>query len=148
VLCVGETGKKRNQVLLLTLFKNNQPMSIFVSTVVNLSSLPPNVKRAAMLRFGVLLFLGVFFSRLSSVALGSNFGANLSFVGALAGLMFVAILKPHNIEMRASYFSKAGFAVMPLVCFSAFLVLSVEATIEASWNNRTDNSSFPIRFDA
>jgi Na+/H+ antiporter NhaD/arsenite permease-like protein len=90
-------------------------MAIFVSNVVNLSSLPSNAKRAAML----------------SVALGSNFGANLSFVGSLAGLMFVAILKPHNIEIKGSYFSRVGFVVMPLVCFSAFLVLSVEVVVEA-----------------
>lgn len=102
--------------------KNNQPMSIFVSTVVNLSALPPSTKRAAML----------------SVALGSNFGANLSFVGALAGLMFVAVLKPHGIEMRPSFFSRAGFAVMPLVCAAAFLALSTEAAVFASWTNETN----------
>ncbi len=92
---------------------NNQPMAILVSSVVQLSHLPPSAKRAAML----------------SAALGSNFGANLSFVASLAGLMFVAILKPFGVSVSQSYFCRAGFAVMPPVLCVAFAALSVEAWI-------------------
>lgn len=92
---------------------NNQPMAILVSNVVQLSALPPAAKRAAML----------------SAALGSNFGANLSYVASLAGLMFVAILRPFAVAVPQSRFSRAGFAVMPAVLAASFALLAGEATL-------------------
>ncbi len=94
---------------------NNQPMAILVSTVVQLSALPPAAKRAAML----------------SAALGSNFGANLSFVASLAGLMFVAILRPFAVTVPQGRFSRAGFAVMPAVLAASCAILAAEATLFA-----------------
>lgn len=98
---------------------NNQPMSILFSALVQLSGLPPSAKRAAML----------------SVAMGSNFGANLSFVAALAGIMFRAILQPFQVTVTASYFSGSGFAVMPVVLFVGCVLLGGEATLFGTGNS-------------
>jgi Na+/H+ antiporter NhaD/arsenite permease-like protein len=92
---------------------NNQPMAILVSTVVQLSALPPAAKRAAML----------------SAALGSNFGANLSYVASLAGLMFVAILRPFFVTVPQGRFCRAGLAVMPPVLAVACALLACEVLL-------------------
>jgi Na+/H+ antiporter NhaD/arsenite permease-like protein len=92
---------------------NNQPMAILVSTVVQLSALPPAAKRAAML----------------SASLGSNFGANLSFVASLAGLMFVAILQPFAVTVSQGRFSRAGLAVMPPVLAVSCALLAGETLV-------------------
>lgn len=92
---------------------NNQPMTILFSSIVASSGLPLPAARAAMF----------------AIAIGSNFGANLSFVAALAGIMFKSILKPHNVTVTARFFCTTGWIVMPVVLTVALLVLSIEATI-------------------
>lgn len=88
---------------------NNQPMSILFSNVVLLSGIPD--KRPALL----------------SVVIGSNYGANLTFQAALAGLMFQSILKPLNASLPMRYFSKAGFIIMPFVLSASCIMLAVES---------------------
>jgi len=60
---------------------------------------------------------------------GSNFGANFTLMGALAGLMWAKILSDKGYPISFKEFSKYGFLIMPIVIAVACLVLSVELAI-------------------
>lgn len=65
-----------------------------------------------------------------ALIIGSNFGANFTLVGALAGLMWHSILKDFKItSITHTTFMKNGFLVMPLVVFNTFSVLYAEFII-------------------
>jgi len=69
----------------------------------------------------------------STVALiaGSNFGANFTLMGALAGLMWAKILSDKGHSISFSEFSKYGFLIMPFVLTVACLTLVMELVIWA-----------------
>jgi len=69
----------------------------------------------------------------STVALiaGSNFGANFTLMGALAGLMWAKILSDKGCSISFSEFSKYGFLTMPFVVAVACLTLVMELMIWA-----------------
>jgi len=60
---------------------------------------------------------------------GSNFGANFTLMGALAGLMWAKILSDKGYPISFKEFSKYGFLIMPIVIAIACLVLSIELAI-------------------
>ena len=91
---------------------NNQPMTIFFVRIFQSSSF--NV--SATVRLG---------STLALIA-GSNFGANFTLVGALAGIMWVNILSEKGVQISFSKFSKYGFLIMPVVVLVAGLTLVLE----------------------
>ncbi|MEM3420778.1 MAG: ArsB/NhaD family transporter [Candidatus Hadarchaeum sp.] len=93
-------------------FMNNHPMTIFFVRIFQSSSF----NGSALARMG---------STLALIA-GANFGANLTLVGALAGIMWVSILSEKGIQISFSQFSKYGVLVMPFVIFSAGLALALE----------------------
>ena len=57
---------------------------------------------------------------------GSNFGANFTLIGALAGLMWAKILFDKGCSISFSEFSKYGFLIMPLVVSVTCLTLVAE----------------------
>lgn len=61
--------------------------------------------------------------------MGSNFGANFTIIGALAGIMWVSILKTMNIEMNYAKFAKYGFIIMPAVVVSACFTFWIELSL-------------------
>ncbi|MEM2878487.1 MAG: ArsB/NhaD family transporter [Candidatus Hadarchaeales archaeon] len=67
----------------------------------------------------------------SSLALiaGSNFGANLTLIGALAGIMWADILSERGQNISFSKFSKYGFAVMIPVTLVACATLMLELVL-------------------
>lgn len=75
--------------------------------------MPYDVKRAAML----------------AVALGSNFGACLTFVASLAGIMFLSILRPNKIVVTLKSFVVAGLVSLPLVLATSCFAVAVEVLI-------------------
>ncbi len=91
---------------------NNQPMTIFFVRIFQSSSF--NVSSVA--RLG---------STLALIA-GSNFGANLTLVGALAGIMWANILAEKGVQVSFSTFSKYGFLITPVVMLVTGLVLYLE----------------------
>jgi len=65
--------------------------------------------------------------------IGSNFGANITLVGALAGLMWHKILQDNKIDsINYRIFMKYGFMIMPWVISGAFLTLWIEFLIKFS----------------
>lgn len=96
---------------------NNHPMNIFfVKTFQS-----PSFTASPTARLG------------STVALiaGSNFGANFTLMGALAGLMWAKILSDKGCSISFSEFSKYGFLIMPLVIAVTCLTLLAELMIWA-----------------
>jgi arsenical pump membrane protein len=92
---------------------NNHPMSIFFVRAFGSSAfvgLPQTVR------------LG---STLALIA-GSNFGANFTLIGSLAGVMWVNILAEKGQTITFSRFSKYGFLIMPVVTLVACLTIVAE----------------------
>lgn len=86
---------------------NNIPMSIIFSDIV--SGLNGAVAQKAVY----------------STVIGSNIGAYLTPLGALAGLMFTSILTRHGVKFAFGDFVKYGFIVAPLTLASALFGLFV-----------------------
>ncbi|MEW6592329.1 MAG: SLC13 family permease [Candidatus Hadarchaeota archaeon] len=91
---------------------SNHPMTIFFVRVFN----SPSFAATQTTRLGATLGLVV----------GSNFGANLTLIGALAGIMWAGILHDKGIQISFSQFSKYGLLIMPLVTIVAGLTLIAE----------------------
>lgn len=98
---------------LLCSLMNNLPMTILCSTIIQQSSMPSDARRAAML----------------ALALGSNFGALLTFVASLAGIMFLALLRPAKVTVTLKEFMVAGAIVLPPVLLTSGVALAVEVGV-------------------
>ena len=61
-----------------------------------------------------------------ALILGSNLGANLTMIGALAGIMWGKILVDKGCPISFREFAKYGLKVMPLVIAAGCLVLVLE----------------------
>lgn len=94
---------------------NNQPMTIlFTSILLNSHfAVNPLVEKASYY----------------SVIMGSNYGANITPIGALAGIMWNQILRDKDIKISYRQFAKYGFIVMPAVIAVGSLALWIEITI-------------------
>ena len=105
--------------ILSTLFcniMNNQPMTIlFVRIILNENFLPHNPS---------LINPSLF-----AIALGSNFGANFTLIGALAGILWSDILKQHNQHISYFTFALYGIRIMPIVLLSSLFILYLEYII-------------------
>ncbi len=86
----------------------NQPMSIFVSKAVALAS-DETLRRAA--GFAVII--------------ASNLAANLTFMGALAGIMWRRILEREGIRVRYRDFLSVGLRITPIVLAASFAALAL-----------------------
>ncbi|KAL0221172.1 hypothetical protein RCL1_001026 [Eukaryota sp. TZLM3-RCL] len=86
---------------------NNIPMTVFFSSVINSQVV---TSRASMY----------------ALAFGSNIGANISPLGALAGIMWLSILSTHSFKLKFSDFVKYGIKVTLPVLFSSLVVMSVQ----------------------
>jgi len=91
---------------------NNQPMTILFTRTLqnNLFIAPAAATKGSMF----------------ALILGSNFGANLTMIGALAGIMWGKILMDKGCSISFKEFSKYGLLIMPFVIAVACLVLVVE----------------------
>lgn len=104
----GKTGTIFTYGVLSTLLSNvlnNIPMTLTISKII--AALPANLTS-----FGVYASI-----------IGSNLGAYLSPIGALAGIMFINILSKSGIELKASTFIKYGVITVPVVLVVSLLGL-------------------------
>jgi arsenical pump membrane protein len=62
---------------------------------------------------------------LFSTIIGSNIGAYLTPVGALAGIMWMSILKKHNISYSFKDFIKYGLIIVPFVSIASAIGLLI-----------------------
>ena len=90
---------------LLSNVLNNIPMSLTISKII--PALPSN-----------LTYYGVYAS-----IIGSNLGAYLTPIGALAGILFVNILSTNGITYKTTDFIKYGLLIVPFVLFVALASL-------------------------
>jgi len=91
---------------------NNQPMTVLFTKITESSQfvMPASTKLASIF----------------SLIIGSNLGANLTLIGALAGIMWAKILKDKDQTVTYRGFAELGFLVMPLVILAACGTLALE----------------------
>ncbi len=91
---------------------SNQPMTILITEILQNPSFAVSVKAEKASMFALIL--------------GSNFGANFTLIGSLAGLMWSKLLKSKGYKISPKQFSKYGLLIMPLTSVSACLTLLIE----------------------
>ena len=94
---------------------NNQPMTILFTQILLYNSLSLNES----------VKLGVVFS----LIMGSNFGANFTLLGALAGIMWHKIISDKDVYISYGKFAKFGFLIMPIVILLSCLTLLAEIMV-------------------
>jgi len=91
---------------------NNQPMTILFTSILQDANFlaSASISRASMF----------------ALVMGSNFGANLTLIGALAGIMWASISSAIGVSISYKEFVKHGFTIMPAVVILASVVLAME----------------------
>ena len=91
---------------------NNQPMTILFTQIL----FSPSFTLEGSLKYGAMLAL----------IMGSNFGANFTLIGALAGIMWHRILLDKEVRISFKEFAINGLKIMPFVVLLAGLALILE----------------------
>ena len=91
---------------------NNQPMTILFTRML---------QDPAFLSLGSITKVSMF-----ALIMGSNFGANFTLIGALAGIMWSSISADKGVNINYKQFAKYGFIIMPAIVAIASLVLAIE----------------------
>lgn len=91
---------------------NNQPMTVLFEKIMESQSFA--------------LSGGSRMASMFSLIIGSNLGANLTIIGALAGIMWIKILRDKKQEIGYGLFAKTGFLITPFVILAACTVLALE----------------------
>lgn len=94
---------------------SNQPMTILFTRLLQN---PSYVSSANSAQAGLL-----------SLVLSSNFAANLTLIGSLAGLMWSKLLKDKGVNISFREFSKYGLIIMPLTLVTGYIILFLQITI-------------------
>lgn len=89
---------------------NNIPMTVFYVPILQVAS------NAAIL------------PAILSTTVGSNLGANITPVGALAGIMWIVILKDKGVKISFKEFFKYGLMVTPITLICCLGILALEFT--------------------
>jgi len=89
---------------------NNIPMTVFYVPILQVAS------SATML------------PAILATTIGSNLGANISPIGALAGLMWMVILRDKDVKISFKEFLKYGLIVTPITLIICLGVLALEFT--------------------
>ncbi|MCK9224751.1 MAG: SLC13 family permease [Candidatus Muirbacterium halophilum] len=88
---------------------NNQPMTIFMSSVVKNSFFTNQSEIRQISNYSIII--------------ASNLGANLTLIGALAGIMWSQIIQKKGLEITYITFLKAGFFITPITIFLSIIGL-------------------------
>jgi arsenical pump membrane protein len=91
---------------------NNQPMTILFTQIFLSSS----YQSSDSVKLGIIFAL----------IMGSNFGANFTLIGSLAGIMWYKILSDKEVKITFKQFARYGFLIMPIVISISCLVLYLE----------------------
>ena len=89
---------------------NNIPMTVFYVPILQVAS---NVTQL---------------QAILATTIGSNLGANITPVGALAGLMWMVILRDKDVKISFKEFLKYGLIITPITLFCCLLFLALEFT--------------------
>jgi arsenical pump membrane protein len=91
---------------------NNQPMTVLFTKITESANfaMPASTKLASVF----------------SLIIGSNLGANITLIGALAGIMWVKILRDKDQTITYKGFAKLGLLVTPLVLLVSCGILALE----------------------
>ncbi len=100
---------------------NNQPMTILYTTMLQDAYFEKFFEEAQneLLKQGTML----------SLIISSNLGANITLIGALAGIMWSNILQNNQIPMNYFKFLKYGLIITPIVISLSSLALSLEVVL-------------------
>ena len=93
---------------------NNQPTTVLFVNILSSSSFAVSAGARTAATFAVIL--------------ASNLGANVTLIGALAGIMWRDILKAKGISMTYWDFFKVGIVVTPLALLGGLVVIAAEAS--------------------
>ncbi len=93
---------------------NNQPMTILFTRIL----LASNFNTTALE-----------YANVYALIMGSNFGSNLTLIGALAGIMWMTIAKKKDVKISYRTFAYNGFRVIPICIVVSCLVLYLEFLI-------------------
>ncbi len=96
---------------------NNQPMTIFLTHVLISDSYAVS---PATFRAGAY-----------ALVIASNLGANITLIGALAGLMWQSILKTKGLSIRYRDFLQKGLLITPIVTALALATLHITLKLTA-----------------
>jgi len=94
---------------------NNQPMTVLLTKVL----IHPDFKVQGQARDGAMLALIV----------GSNLGANVTLIGALAGPMWASLIKRRGLIMTSSLFVQQMLSIIPFVALASFGSLLLELVL-------------------
>jgi arsenical pump membrane protein len=86
---------------------NNIPMTVAFAGII--TALPSSIAPAAAY----------------ATVIGSNLGANLTPIGALAGILWMTILKQHNFKVTFWTFCKYGFIITSAALAASLITLSI-----------------------
>jgi len=111
VVLVGVTSSLACNIL------NNQPMTILYTKIL----LEPTFQSQVSNRIQL--------STMLALVLGANLGANLTLIGALAGIMWTTILRNKGYFLSFAKFARWGFTITPLVILSCCAFLALELMI-------------------
>lgn len=96
---------------------NNQPMTILFTRITQDASFATN----DLARTGSMF----------AIIVGSNLGANFTFMGSLAGLMWVRICADKGVAITWRQFTRCGLMIMPPVIGLTCLILVMELLVWA-----------------
>ena len=99
-------------VSLLCNLLNNQPATILITHILQHSQFEAGDYTKQVAQFASVM--------------GSNYGGNLTLVGALAGIMWSSILKAKGVDMSPLLFSKYGVVIMTPIIALGCLTLAAE----------------------
>ena len=94
---------------------NNQPMTIFFTQILRNESFIASQTAK--------------FGNMFSLIIGSNLGANLTLIGALAGIMWYKIAQDKDVRLTFKEFAKFGFKIMPIVILIVNVILFLEIVL-------------------
>ncbi len=91
---------------------NNQPMTILFTSILQDANFMASASMSRASMFALVM--------------GSNFGANFTLIGALAGIMWASINSSHDVTISYKQFARHGFTIMPVVVVLSSVTLAVE----------------------
>ncbi len=98
---------------------NNQPMTILFTRILLASSFNSTALE---------------YANVYALIMGSNFGSNLTLIGALAGIMWMTIAKKKDVQISYKRFAYNGFRVIPICIVVSCVILYLEFLIFPLFN--------------
>ena len=128
VLCLnyqGVIGKIANLFINLSSNKYDTSLSYLISSTIScnlINNIPMTILFSNIINCANPLYLN---NAIYATIVGSNIGAYLTPIGALAGIMWMSILKKQEIKYNFLSFVKYGIIIVPVVMLFAYLGLMI-----------------------